>query len=186
MVKGLVSILESDLKKSDRRALATLYLYWLENGKKNVFDLPLFVDDNGKGVMSVESFKRVFYAFCVRSNVSYDCEIKSGTDGNESSYNVVRLSCNTKCTPTNNTLWQGAFEEPKKTDIKRESSKKTAEKSKAKKEATEKKEAENNKEWNKRACQNLVDVFMKYGIRLSNEQLNKLESDIIKVLETTI
>lgn len=185
MVKGLVMIKESDLKKADKRALATLYLYWLENGKKSVFDLPLFVDDNGKGVMSMESFKRVFYAFLELSKSVYTCDIKSGTDGNEKTYNVVRLtkSNDIKIDDVNFT---SNFDEPKKADTKRESSKKTAEKSKAKKEATEKKEAENNKEWNKRACQNLVDVFMKYGIRLSNEQLNKLESDIIKVLETTI
>lgn len=185
MVKGLVMVKESDLKKADKRALATLYLYWLENGKKSTFDLPLFVDDNGKGVMSMDSFKRVFYAFLEKSKTVYTCDIKSGNDGDSTSYNVVRLSKSNdiKIDDVNFTC---NFEEPKKADVKRESSKKTAEKAEAKKAEAEKKEAESNNEWNKKACKKLVDVFQKYGIRLDAEKMSELEKDIIKVLETTM
>lgn len=190
MINGLVSIASEDLKKADKRGLATLYLYWLENGKKNCFDLPLFVDNTGKGVLSVETFKRVFYAFCLKCGVSYDCEIKSGSDGDESNYNVVRLFSTSKVLPLNSDLWQAMFEEPKKADVKRESSKKTAEKSQAKKEekakAEAEAEAENNKAWNDKACKKLIDVFQSYGLRLDAEKMSKLEKDIIKVLETTM
>jgi hypothetical protein len=150
---------------------------------------PLFVDDNGKGVMSVESFKRVFYAFNLKAKKGFTADIKSGSDGDESNYNVVRVSeCAISYTDENdiNFFDDVHYEEPKKADVKRESSKKTSEKAQAKKAESEKVEAESNKAWNKRACANLIDVFMKYGIRLTNEQLNNLESDIIKVLETTI
>lgn len=187
MIKGLVSIGMDDLKKSDRRGLATLYLYWLENGKKDVFDLPLFVDDNGKGVLSVESFKRVFYAFCVKCGVAYDCDIKSGSDGDDGSYNVVRLST-VKNGKLDTPEFLASFDEPKKADVKRESSKKTAEKSEAKKEA---KKAEAKKEADKLAddfakshAKKITDLVMgKYGLKLSAEKLSALENDLIAILK---
>lgn len=190
MIKGLLTIENENLKKSDRRAFSTLYLYWLENGKKKTFDLPLFVDDNGKGVMSVEAFKRVFYAFCLKINMAYDCHIKSGTDGNESSYNVVRLSL-LDSVKTNSVDWLSNFDEPKKADVKRESSKVTAEKAEAKKAEAEKKqaeaEAESNKQWNSKASKKLLDLVCgKYGLKLSAEKYADLEKDIVKILETTM
>ena len=122
---------ESDLKKSDKRALSTLYLYWLENNRANEFDLPLFVDDNGKGVMSVESFKRVFYAFQLKCGIGFDAKIKSGSDGDESKYNVVSVcKCVTSFDSPDdaNFFDEVHYTEPKKNDVKRESSKKTEEK----------------------------------------------------------
>lgn len=186
MIKGLISISSDDLKKSDKRALSTMYLYWLENGKKDVFDLPLFIDDNGKGVMSVESFKRVFYAFCVKCGIAYDCNIKSGDDGDESSYNVVRISKNFANLDTPEFL--ASFEEPKKADVKRESSKKTAEKSaekKAKKEAESKKEADKlADDFAKSHAKKITDLVMgKYGLKLSAEKLSSLEADLIAILK---
>lgn len=179
MIKGLISVGLEDLKKSDKRGLATLYLYWLENGKKDVFDLPLFVDDNGKGVLSVESFKRVFYAFCLKCGIAYDCEIKSGSDGDEGSYNVVRLTAK-KDTCLLDTEYVANFEEPKKTDVKRESSKKTAEKAEAKKAEAEKAEAEATIDWNKKASMQIVDHLIgKY--KLTADRLT-LEREIQNIL----
>ena len=182
MIKGLISISSDDLKKSDKRALSTMYLYWLENGKKDVFDLPLFIDDNGKGVMSVEAFKRVFFAFCVKCGVAYDCNIKSGDDGDESSYNVVRISKN--FTNLDTPEFVASFEEPKKADVKRESSKKTAEKSaekKAKAEAEKvKAEAEADADWNKKASMAIADHLIgKY--KLTADRLT-LEKEIQNIL----
>jgi hypothetical protein len=181
MIKGLISISSDDLKKSDKRALATLYLYWLENGKKDVFDLPLFIDDNGKGVMSVESFKRVFYAFIEKCGTKYDCNIKSGDDGDESNYNVVRIS-----KVDDNFVYD--WEAPKKTDVKRESSKKSAEKSaekKAKKEAESKKEADKlADDFAKSHAKKIADLVMgKYGLKLTAEKLTALENDLIAILK---
>ena len=186
MIKGLISISSEDLKKSDKRALSTMYLYWLENGKKDVFDLPLFIDDNGKGVMSVESFKRVFYAFCVKCGVAYDCNIKSGDDGDDGSYNVVRISKN--FANLQNPEFVASFEEPKKADVKRESSKKTAEKSaekKAKKEAESKKEADKlADDFAKSHAKKITDLVMgKYGLKLTAEKLTALENDLIAILK---
>lgn len=183
MIKGLISISSDDLKKSDKRALSTMYLYWLENGKKDVFDLPLFIDDNGKGVMSVESFKRVFYAFCVKCGIAYDCNIKSGDDGDESSYNVVRLST-VKNGKLDTPEFLASFEEPKKTDVKRESSKKTAEKSAQKKAKVEaekvKAEADADADWNKKASMAIADHLIgKY--KLTADRLT-LETEIQNIL----
>lgn len=181
MIKGLISISGDDLKKADKRGLATLYLYWLENGKKDVFDLPLFVDDNGKGVLSVETFKRVFCAFCLKAGKFYDCDIKSGSDGDESNYNVVRLSINNKTTAEE---FLSNFEEPKKADVKRESSKKTAEKAEAKK-AEAKKEADKlADDFAKSHAKKIADLVMgKYGLKLSAEKLSSLEADLIAILK---
>lgn len=189
MIKGLISISSDDLKKSDKRALSTIYLYWLENGKKDVFDLPLFIDDNGKGVMSVEAFKRVFFAFCMKCARHFDCNIKSGDDGDDGSYNVVRVSLIKEAmTKEIEEKWLNNFEEPKKADVKRESSKKTAEKAEAKKEA---KKAEAKKEADKLAddfakthAKKIADLVMgKYGLKLSAERLSNLEADLIAILK---
>lgn len=186
-MKGFVMVKESDLKKADKKALATLYLYWLENGKKNTFDLPLFVDDNGKGVMSVESFKRVFYAFQIKSKTAYSAEIKSGSDGDESKYNVVRLS--KVAVPFDNEddmvyFCDPLYVQPQQKDVKRESSKKTAEKAEAKKaekaKEAEKKEAEATADWNKKASMQIVDHLIgKYKLTADR---TTLEAEIINIL----
>lgn len=183
MIKDLISISCDDLKKSDKRGLATLYLYWLENGKKDTFDLPLFVDDNGKGVLSVECFKRVFYAFCVKCGLAYECDIKSGNDGDNGSYNVVRLSAK-KDTCVLNTEFLSNFEEPKKTDVKRESSKKTTEKSNAKKEEAKKEADKLNDKFATERTKKILDVVQGYGLKCTPAKLALLEAEIIKILKS--
>ena len=183
MIKGLISISSDDLKKSDKRALSTMYLYWLENGKPETFDLPLFIDDNGKGVMSVEAFKRVFFAFCQKVGTAYSCEIASGSDGDDASYNVVRLekidTVGDNVTLTS-PLFESYFEAPKKADVKRESSKKTAEKSKAKKAEAEKAEKAETIDWNKKASMQIVDHLIgKYKIKVDR---TALETEIQNIL----
>lgn len=185
MIKGLIKISSDDLKKSDKRALATLYLYWLENGKKKNFDLPLFIDDNGKGVMSVEAFKRVFYAFCVKCGIAFNCDVRSGTDGDEASYNVVSVWFDTGL-KLDGMVFEAYFEEPKKADVKRESSKVTAEKAKAKKAKAEaekvKAEAEADADWNKKASMKIADHLIgKY--KLTADRLT-LENEIINILNS--
>jgi hypothetical protein len=183
MIKGLVQIVENDLKKSDKSGLKTLYLYWLENDKKLCFDLPLFVDTNGKGVMSVECFKRVFYAFCVKCAVAFDCEIVSGSDGDDGSYNVVRISASSdKCAISNDFLL--SFEVPKTTDVKRESSKKTRDKSKTKKDEAKKEAEKLADDFAKSHAKKIADLVMgKYGLKLSAEKLSNLEADLIAILK---
>lgn len=184
MVKGLVSISSDDLKKSDKGGLKTLYLYWLENGKPTTFDLPLFVDTNGKGVLSMECFKRIFYAFCIKTSIAFECEVISGSDGDDGSYNVVRVS-ERKGVPADASFLQTVnfmadFEEPKKTDQKRESSKATREKSKAKKADAEKAEAEATIDWNKKASMQIVDHLIgKYKIKVDR---TALETEIQNIL----
>lgn len=179
MIKGLVSIAENDLKKNDKSGLKTLYLYWLENDKKMNFDLPLFVDSNGKGVLSMECFKRVFFAFCGKCGIAFDCEIVSGSDGDDGSYNVVRIFASAdKCKLSDD--WLCNFEEPKITDQKRESSKATREKSKAKKAETEKAEAEADADWNKKASMQIVDHLIgKYRMKVDRLAL---ETEIQNIL----
>lgn len=177
---------ESDLKKSDKRALSTLYLYWLENNRSSSFDLPLFVDDNGKGVMSVESFKRVFYAFQIKSGIGFNAQIKSGSDGDESKYNVVHVE---KCAISFNSADDANFfdevhyTEPKKSDVKRESSKKTEEKSNAKKEEAKKEADKLNDKFATERTKKILDVVQGYGLKLTASKLALLEAEIIKILK---
>ena len=188
MVKGLVSIAIDDLKKSDKGGLKTLYLYWLENGKPTSFDLPLFVDTNGKGVLSMECFKRIFYAFCVKTSTAFDCEVISGSDGDDGSYNVVRVS-EQKGIPADTAYLQTAsfmadFEEPKKTEQKRESSTVTRDKSKAKKDKAEKEAEALADDFAKTHAKKIADLVMgKYGLKLTSEKLTALENDLIAILK---
>lgn len=188
MVKGLVSIASDNLKKSDKSGLKTLYLYWLENGKPTTFDLPLFVDTNGKGVLSMECFKRIFYAFCIKTSIAFDCEIVSGDDGDDGSYNVVRVT-EKKDIPAdasflNSVAFLADFEEPKKTETKRESSKATREKSKAKKDEAKKEADKMADDFAKSHAKKIADLVMgKYGLKLSAEKLTALESDLIAILK---
>lgn len=188
MVKGLVSISSDDLKKSDKGGLKTLYLYWLENGRPTEFDLPLFVDNNGKGVLSMECFKRIFYAFCMKCGMAFGCEVVSGDDGDDGSYNIVRVSLQYNVPADANYLQTASFladfEEPKKTEQKRESSKTTRDKSKAKK-AEAKKEAEKlADDFAKSHAKKIADLVMgKYGLKLSAEKLSNLEADLIAILK---
>lgn len=184
MVKGLVSISSDDLKKSDKGGLKTLYLYWLENGKPTTFDLPLFVDTNGKGVLSMECFKRIFYAFCVKTSIAFECDVISGSDGDDGSYNVVRVN-KRNGVPADPAFLQTVnfmadFEEPKKTEKKRESSKVTREKNKARKAEAEKADAEADADWNKKASMAIVDHLIgKY--KMTADRLT-LETEIQNIL----
>ena len=122
----------ADMKRVDRAGYSALYLYWLENGKTTSFDIPLFVDDNGKGILSVETFKRVFWAF--QNKIDRECKatIKSGDDGNNGKYNVVHIDVSDASfddTKLDTTL----YNEPKASELKRESSKKLRKRQKQKK-----------------------------------------------------
>lgn len=190
MIKGLKAITIEDLKNSDKKGLSALYLYYLENGKPTTFDLPLFVDDNGKGVLSMECFKRVFYAFCKKCSNAFECSIVSGDDGNDASYNVVRVEerKGVEVGFVSSVAFDSDFDEPLETEKKRESSKATREKSKAKKEA---KKEEAKKEADKMAddfakshAKKIADLVMgKYGLKLSAEKLSSLEADLIAILK---
>lgn len=185
MIKDLVAISIDDLKNSDRRGLSTLYLYWLENGKPDLFDLPLFIDDNGKGVLSVECFKRVFYAFCKKTNIAFNCDIINGNDGDNGSYNIVRINSLADDGATLETpLFADAFAEPKKTDTKRESSKKTVEKSNAKKEEAKKEADKLNEKFATERTKKILDVVQGYGLKLTASKLALLEAEIIKILKS--
>lgn len=187
MLKDLIAISSDDLKKSDKRGLATLYLYWLENGKKDTFDLPLFIDDNGKGVLSVECFKRVFYAFCVKCGIPFSCDIINGNDGDNGSYNIVRIDSR-EYKIGGATLkteeFTSSFTEPKKTDTKRESSKKTTEKSNAKKEEAKKEADSLNEKFAKERTKKILDVVQGYGLKCTPAKLALLEAEIIKILKS--
>lgn len=177
---------ESDLKKSDKRALSTLYLYWLENNRADAFDLPLFIDDNGKGVMSVESFKRVFYAFQIKTGIGFNAQIKSGSDGDESKYNVVHVyKCAISFDSADDTVFfnDSQYVEPKKADVKRESSKKTEEKNNAKKEEAKKEADKLNEKFATERTKKILDVVQGYGLKCTPQKLALLEAEIIKILK---
>lgn len=175
-------IFQDELTRKDKKGLSTLYLYYLENGKPNTFDLPLFVGDDGKGVLSLECFKRVFCAFQKKIGYEFTATIKSGSDGEESSYNVVSIEKTTKEIDDNSFL-SVAYTSPKKSDMKRESSKKTEEKAKAKKADAAKKEAETNDAWNKKAVCEISKIITRH-LKANNSQLRLIEDEILKLLDT--
>lgn len=180
-------ILENDLKKSDKRGLATLYLYWLENGKKDCFDLPLFISDDEKGVLSVEVFKRVFYSFMLKAQKTFIADIKSGTDGDESKYNVVRITKKADDTKEKTITNYCELAEPTKNDIKRESSKITNAKAKAKKqtaEETAKKELDElNAKYDKKVISKIADLLQgKYKMKFTSSELATLENELSSIL----
>ena len=171
----------NDMKRADRAGYSALYLYWLENGKPNAFDIPLFVDDNGKGILSVETFKRVFWAF--QNKIDHECKatIKSGDDGNNGKYNVVHIDVFT-ASFDDTRLDTVLYTEPKASELKRESSKKTEEKSKAKKEEAEAKSKEVEVEWNKKAvCE--ISKYLVNNLKIKSSEIRKIEDDILKILE---
>lgn len=171
----------NDMKRVDRAGYSALYLYWLENGKQHDFDIPLFVDDNGKGILSVETFKRVFWAF--QNKIEHECEasIKSGDDGNNGKYNVVHIKVSTNS--FDDTLLSSTiYVEPKASELKRESSKKTEENAKAKKAAAEAKSKEAEVEWNKKAvCE--ISKYLVNNVKIKTSEIRKIEDDILKILE---
>lgn len=183
-------ILENDLKKSDKRGLATLYLYWLENGKKDCFDLPLFISDDEKGVLSVEVFKRVFYAFQLKAKTSFKADIKSGDDGDESKYNVVRITKTPVSFTEENVdafFNNINYVPPTKSDVKRESSKITNAKAKAKKQSAEetaKKELDElNAKYDKKVISKIADLLQgKYKMKFTSSELATLENELSSIL----
>lgn len=183
---NFVKIDEKDLKKSDKRGLATLYLYYLSNGKLDTFDLPLFIDDNGKGVLSVEVFKRVFYAFQLKVENQFNADVVSGDDGNDGKYSIVRISKLSKNVSTH----FDDYEQPKTKDIKRESSKITKQKSEAKKvtleEIAKKELDEQNAKYNKAVIIKITDLLQsKYKMKFNNLELSALETELNNILNTT-
>lgn len=182
---NFIKINSDDLKKSDKRGLATLYLYWLENGKKSDFDLPLFISDDGKGVLNIETFKRIFYAFQVKINHFCSATIKSGNDGDDNSYNIVNIKVDFKNIFNLADSIFNDYIQPKKADVKRESSKITSERVQAKKELEQKKveaeEKELNEDWNKKAVKEL-SKYLVTKFKIKTTELNSVENDILRIL----
>lgn len=180
-------ILENDLKNRDKRGLSTLYLYWLENGKKDSFDLPLFISDDEKGVLSVEVFKRVFYAFMLKAQKTFVANVKSGNDGDKAIYNVVRITKKADDAKEKTILNYCELAEPTKNDLKRESSKVTNEKAKAKKESIEEKAKkeldELNAKYNKKVISDIANLLQgKYKMKFTASELATLENELSSIL----
>jgi len=169
----MVKVLESEMKKSDKRALSTLYLYWLENNKPKSFDLPLFIDDNGKGVLSADAFSRVFYAFVQKSKVAFKAEAIGKSDG-ENSYKVVHIA--ETCGELNE------YEEPKTKDVKRESSKKTQEKSEAKKADAKKEADELNRNCKNKIAKAIEAIAPNYA-KFDAKNLSAFIAEVQKILD---
>ena len=170
---NFIKVTEENMKKSDKKALSTLYLYWLENNKLKSFDLPLFIDDNGKGVLSAEAFGRVFFAFVQKSKIAFKAEAIGKSDG-ENSFKVVHIS--ETCGELND------FEEPQAKDIKRESSAKTKEKSEQKKEAAKKEVADLNKSRREKSIKEIEKIACDYG-QFKADNLRKFIVEIEKILK---
>lgn len=185
MEKIIYSTISLDeMTRKDKKGYFALYTYYLESTNGNVFDIPLFISDEGKGILSVESFKRVFWAFQMK--IKKHCTagmIKSDSEGG--SFNIIRITVDKNKTFNPNDFMiitdNAEYIEPKKTDLKRPSSKTTKANADAKAKKAEQAEAEADLEWNKKAVKELSKyLVVKFKIKTSD--LNKIEDDIYSIL----
>ena len=172
---------EGDLKKADRSGLATLYLYWLEQGKAEDFCLPLFINEQGKGVLSADAFARIFFAFNEKAKKitgsAFTAEPMSGNDG-ENGFTVIRLrraSVGEKID----------FVDAPRSAVKRESSRLTAERATAKKAVAQKAEAEQASAWESKAVKALLSHLQgKYRLALQASEVTQLEAELLQILRS--
>lgn len=178
----LYKIEESDLKKSDRTGLATLYLFWLEQGKAEFFRLPLFINEQGKGVLSADAFSRIFFAFAKKakkaSGFTFTAEPEAKNDG-ENGFTVIRVR------RTRDVDEMPNFVDAPKSAVKRESSRLTAEKASAKKAEAKKAEAEQASAWESKAAKALLSHLQgKYKIALKANEATQLETELLQILHS--
>lgn len=177
----LFKVPEGDLKKRDRAGLATLYLYWLEQGKAEDFCLPLFINEQGKGVLSADAFARIFFAFNEKAKKitgsAFTAEPMSGNDG-ENGFTVIRL----RRAGVGETV---KFIDAPRSAVKRESSRLTAERATAKKAVAQKAEAEQALAWESKAVKALLSHLQgKYKLALQASEASRLEAEMLQILRS--
>lgn len=169
---------ESDLKKADKMALATLYYYWLEQSKEDNFNLPLFINDKGKGLLSADSFSRVFFSFrekCKKLGFNFHAEPLCKSSGVDS-YCVIHIEKSNKV---------NTFSEPPKSALKRESSQITKARSEEKKQLQKTTEKEFVDNWNRQATEKIIKHLLgKYSLKLNAEQITELQIELITILKS--
>ena len=168
------AISKNKLTKKDSLALGSLYLWWLEQGKCEAFTLPLLVKNDGKSSLDLITFKRIFFAFREKTKKNFIAFLKEGEAGDDS-YKVVsvRLQKEGEKAPD--------FQEPKKTEVRRESSRITREKAEAKKMATGKIDEVAN--WNRKAAEK-IGAYVASVSKLTTSELNSAIDNIYKILQS--
>lgn len=174
----------SDLKKMDKKAVAIVDSFFNDNAKGKKIELPLTssVDLEKDKLVSVDvaSLVRIQYAIFTLSSLVFTYEERKDKDGK--SYNVYFVE------QADELKGEYEFYAPKKSQVKRESSKKTAEKAQAKKaeaEATAKTEADAlADDFAKKHTKKILDLVCgKYGLKLDNVKYCDLEKDLIAILK---
>lgn len=182
--KRFPKVAYDDLKKMDKKAVAIVDAFFTENSKGKKIELPLTssIDLEKDKVISVDvaTLIRIQYAIFTLSSLVFTSDERKDKDGK--AYNVYFVEKSAE--------FKGEFEyyEPKKSEVKRESSKKTAEKSaqkKAEAEATAKTEAEAlADDFAKKHTKKILDLVCgKYGLKLDSTKYSNLEKDLIAILK---
>lgn len=164
------------LTKKDCLALGSLYLWWLEQGKCEEFTLPLLVKNDGKSGLDLPSFKRIFFAFREKAKKNFIAFLQEGEAGNDS-YKVVtvRLQKEGDTAPE--------FQEPKKTEVRRESSRLTKEKAVAKKAKATAEKSDAVAKWNRTASEK-IGAYIASICKLSITEFNSVIDNIYKILQS--
>ena len=183
--KRFPKVVYDNLKKMDKKAVAIVDAFYTENGKGKKIELPLTssIDLEKDKVISVDvaTLKRIQFAIFTLSSLVFTTEERKDKAGK--AYNVYFVE------KAEELKGEYEFYEPKKNEVKRESSAVTAKKSAEKKAEEQKAEAEKieaearlDADFDKKSASMISKIAVDFGLKVSAEQLSKFEKEVLKVL----
>ena len=183
--KRFPKVAYDDLKKMDKKAVAIVDAFYTEKGKGKKIELPLTssIDLEKDKVISVDvaTLKRIQYAIFTLSSLVFTTEEKKDNEGK--AYNVYFVE------KAEELKGEYEFYEPKKNEVKRESSAVTAKKSAQKKAEEQKAEAEKieaeaklDADFDNKSVSMISKLAVDFGLKVTAEQLSKFEKEVLKIL----
>lgn len=186
--KRFPKVAYDDLKKMDKKAVAIVDAFYSESvpvGKDKKIELPLTssIDLEKDKVISVDvaTLKRIQYAIFTLSSLVFTTEERKDKSGK--AYNVYFVE------RAKELKGEYEFYEPKKNEVKRESSAVTAQKSAQKKAEEQKAEAEKieaeaklDADFDNKSVAMISKLAVDFGLKVTAEQLSKFEKEVLKIL----
>jgi hypothetical protein len=185
IAKRFPKVAYDDLKKMDKKAVAIVDAFYTEKGKGKKIELPLTssIDLEKDKVISVDvaTLKRIQYAIFTLSSLVFTTVERKDKAGK--AYNVYFVE------KAEELKGEYEFYEPKKNEIKRESSAVTAQKSAQKKAEAQKAEAEKietearlDADFDNKSVAMISKLAVDFGLKCTSEQLSKFEKEVLKIL----
>jgi hypothetical protein len=169
-----VDINENDLTKKSKKALASLYTFYLEQDKPSKFTLPLIVHDDGSS-LTLEQFKIIFLAFEKKVGKKFAVNLMEGLNSDGSNFYTVR------CEEGSDVLHD--VRSPLVKEVKREASGKIAERSQQKKNEEEKKLEEIEEKFNQKLLKSISNYVVS-KFKVEQKDLNTIEDDLMKIIKS--